>query len=206
MVVGEITDTEYYIRLVEFFNEYREFAPIIAIGLPFLESFMPFLPLFAFVFANAAIFGFWLGFLYSWLGACLGSIIVFTLVRKYGQKRFFAFLNKHEKVKQTIIWMEEKGFAPIFLLYCFPFTPSGLINVVAGLSRAKPLQFVLALTLGKVVMISSVSYIGYDIASFIAHPIKALIVLIGIAFVWLLGKLLEKKLGLGVVEKQLESR
>lgn len=50
-------------------------------------------------------------------------------------------------------WIERKGFAPIFVIFCFPFTPSALINVVAGLSRISVKQFGLALAFGKLVMI-----------------------------------------------------
>lgn len=93
-------------------------------------------------------------------------------------------------------WIERKGFAPIFVLYCFPFTPSALINVVAGLSRISVRQFGLALTLGKLVMIFMLSYIGHDLTSFIHNPVKTIIV-IGVVFIlWYVGKKIEVKLEL----------
>lgn len=93
-------------------------------------------------------------------------------------------------------WIERKGFAPIFILFCFPFTPSALINVVAGLSRISIRQFVLALALGKLVMIFILSYIGSDLTSFIHKPVKTIIV-IGVIFtLWYVGKKIEVKLEL----------
>ncbi|PGS05219.1 MULTISPECIES: TVP38/TMEM64 family protein [Bacillus] len=175
---------------------YRALGPLLGIGLPMVEALIPALPLILFVMANAVAFGFWLGFLYSWLGSVLGALIVFSVIRRFGRSRFFSFVNKHPKVRKAMGWIERKGFAPIFILFCFPFTPSALINVVAGLSRISRRQFVLALALGKLVMILILSYIGHDLTSFIHKPVKTIIV-IGVIFIlWYVGKKIEVKLEL----------
>ncbi|MGG3523769.1 TVP38/TMEM64 family protein [Bacillus pseudomycoides] len=175
---------------------YRALGPLLGIGLPMVEALIPALPLILFVMANAVAFGFWLGFLYSWLGSILGALIVFSVIRRFGRSRFFSFVNKHPKVRKAMGWIERKGFAPIFILFCFPFTPSALINVVAGLSRISRRQFVLALALGKLVMILILSYIGHDLTSFIHKPVKTIIV-IGVIFIlWYVGKKIEVKLEL----------
>lgn len=180
-------------QLVE---SYRAFGPLLGIGLPMLEALIPVLPLILFVMANAIAFGLWFGLFYSWLGSVLGSLLVFTVIRRFGRSRFFSFVNKHPKVRKAMSWIERKGFAPIFILFCFPFTPSALINVVAGLSRISRRQFILALSLGKLVMIFILSYIGYDLVSFIHNPVKTVIV-IGIVFLlWYVGKKIEVKLEL----------
>ncbi|AIK40129.1 TVP38/TMEM64 family protein [Bacillus pseudomycoides] len=175
---------------------YRALGPLLGISLPMVEALIPALPLILFVMANAVAFGFWLGFLYSWLGSVLGALIVFSVIRRFGRSRFFSFVNKHPKVRKAMGWIERKGFAPIFILFCFPFTPSALINVVAGLSRISRRQFVLALALGKLVMILILSYIGHDLTSFIHKPVKTIIV-IGVIFIlWYVGKKIEVKLEL----------
>ncbi len=172
-------------------EDYRDLGPLPGIFLPMLEAILPFLPLFVFVVANAAAFGLWLGFLYSWLGASVGAIIVFLVIRKLGQKRFFRFLSKNNQVRKLMGWVERHGFGPLFLLLCFPFSPSAVINVVAGLSRVSISQFILAVLSGKMVMIFIVSFIGYDIHSLIQKPIRTAIVLLGIVVLWYLGKRVE---------------
>ncbi|MDM5153788.1 TVP38/TMEM64 family protein [Bacillus sp. DX1.1] len=177
-------------------ESYRAFGPLLGIGLPMVEALIPALPLILFVMANAVAFGLWLGFLYSWIGSVVGALIVFSVIRRFGRSRFFSFVNKHPKVRSAMGWIERKGFAPIFVLFCFPFTPSALINVVAGLSRISRRQFVLALALGKLVMIFVLSYIGYDLTSFFHKPVKTIIV-IGVIFIlWYVGKKIEVKLEL----------
>ncbi|MEH7460010.1 hypothetical protein CON65_17020 [Bacillus pseudomycoides] len=191
--IKEYFSVENMDHLVE---SYRAFGPILGIGLPMVEALIPALPLIVFVMANAVAFGLWLGFFYSWFGSVLGALIVFFVIRRFGRSRFFSFLNKHAKVRSAMGWIERKGFAPIFVLFCFPFTPSALINVVAGLSRISIKQFGLALAFGKLVMIFILSYIGHDLTSFIHNPVKTVVV-IGVIFIlWYIGKKIEVKLEL----------
>ncbi|RFB18340.1 TVP38/TMEM64 family protein [Bacillus sp. HNG] len=178
-------------NIEDLLSEYRSFGPLPGIVLPMLEAFLPFLPLVAFVVANANAFGLWLGFLYSWIGAIGGSLLVFFLVRKYGQKRFFSFVSRHKKIKRLITWVEKHGFGPLFLLLCFPFTPSAAINLVAGLSRVSTPQFVLAVLCGKLVMIFTISFIGYDIRALFQQPVRTIIVAIIIFVLWIVGKRVE---------------
>ena len=177
-------------------ESYKAFGPLLGIGLPMIEALIPALPLIVFVLANAVAFGFWLGFLYSWLGSVMGALLVFFIIRHFGRSRFFSFVNKHEKVRKAMGWIERKGFAPIFVIFCFPFTPSALINVVAGLSRISVKQFGLALAFGKLVMIFILTYIGHDLMSFIHNPVKSVIVAICIFILWYVGKKIEVKLEL----------
>ncbi|MFC0189220.1 TVP38/TMEM64 family protein [Fictibacillus aquaticus] len=181
-------------NILKLLENYKDLGFLPGILLPMLESFIPVLPLFVFVAGNAAAYGFWLGFLYSWIGVCAGSVIVFTVVRKFGQKRILGFLTRHEKINKTLLWVERHGFGMLFLLYCFPFTPSALINVVAGVSQISTRTYFLALFLGKLVMIAIVSFIGYDFMDVIKSPVKIGLIVFGIFVLWLGGKVVESRL------------
>ncbi|CEG26034.1 TVP38/TMEM64 family protein [Bacillus sp. B-jedd] len=181
-------------NIMDLIREYRSFGPIPGIILPMLEAFLPFLPLFIFVMANASAFGLWLGFLYSWLGACIGAMLVFTIFRRYGQRRFLSFLQKHPAVRRLMNWVERHGFGPLFLMLCFPFTPSAVVNIVAGLSKVSIKQYMLAVLAGKMVMIFTISFIGYDLRSLFTQPIRTLGVIVLIFFLWLAGKQIERRL------------
>ena len=181
-------------NLLELTRDYKSLGPLIGFLLPFLESFLPFLPLFAFVFANASAYGLWIGFLISWAGTAIGSYIVFLIIRKYGRARFLSIMTRHERVQKLIHWVETHGFGPLFLLLCFPFTPSALVNVVAGLSDIKKNTYLWTLLAGKFVMILTISFIGYDIRALITQPIRTAIVVAVIVLLWLLGKQIERRL------------
>lgn len=193
--IKEWATLESLLKLIE---EYRSFGPLPGILLPLLEAFLPFLPLFVIVMANANAFGLWLGFLYSWIGASLGAYLVFIIVRKYGQKRVLKFLKKNEKVQKLMSWVERHGFGPLFLLLCFPFTPSSIVNIVAGLSKIGVYPYMLAVFTGKMVMIFTMSFVGHDIYSLITQPLRTAIVLVVIIVLWIVGKQVESKIHKGL--------
>ncbi|MFJ8244541.1 TVP38/TMEM64 family protein [Peribacillus asahii] len=181
-------------NILDIMQQYQSLGPIAGIVLPLLEAFLPFLPLFIFVMANATAFGLWWGFLFSWLGAVIGALLVFLVVRKFGQARFFHFLQQHKQVQKLMNWVENHGFSPLFLMLCFPFTPSAVVNIVAGLSKVSLWQYALAVISGKMVMIFTISFIGYDIPSLIHQPVRTVIVLIVIFILWYVGKRIERHL------------
>ncbi|KAB7704965.1 TVP38/TMEM64 family protein [Bacillus aerolatus] len=180
--------------IMELIEKYESFGPIPGFFLPLLEAFLPFLPLFVFVLANASAFGLWFGFLLSWAGAVTGAFLVFLLIRNYGQHRILSFLHRHRQVRKLMNWVDRHGFGPVFLLLCFPFTPSAIVNIVAGLSNISIKQYLLAVMAGKAVMIFTVSFIGYDVASLIKEPMRTAI-LGGVIFIlWIVGKQIEARL------------
>jgi uncharacterized membrane protein YdjX (TVP38/TMEM64 family) len=188
-------------RMMEFFKDYRTFGPLLGIGLPLLEAFLPFLPLVVFIVANANSFGLWFGFIYSWIGSCLGALILFLIIRKYGQEKFFRVFSRNAAVQRMMGWLERHGFGPLFLLLCFPFTPSAAVNIVAGLSKVSIWQFSLAVLSGKFVMIFLISFIGYDLRAMITQPERTVIAVVVIFLLWLIGKQLEKRLNVKMLEK-----
>ncbi len=180
--------------LEEIMNSYKTLGPVIGILLPMLEAFLPFLPLVVFIVANVTAYGLLYGFVLSWAGSVVGSYLVFLIIRKYGRARILNFLTKHQRISRLIHWVERNGFGPLFLLLCFPFTPSAIVNVVAGLSNIRKSTYLTALILGKLIMIFVISFIGADIRALISQPIRTAIVAAVIALLWVVGKYFEKRL------------
>src|SRR5699024_5293350 len=87
-------------------DNYEKLGPLPGIFLPFIESFLPFLSLFVFVLANGAAYGLFKGFLYSWIGASLGSVLVFLIIRKLGNKKIFIKIRNNKQVKRITNWVE----------------------------------------------------------------------------------------------------
>ncbi|MFC0523545.1 TVP38/TMEM64 family protein [Pontibacillus salicampi] len=180
--------------IMQLLDQYEQLGPLPGIVLPFLEAILPFLPLFVFVIGNSIAYGLLKGFFYSWIGASLGAIVVFRVIRRLGQQRFFHFVRRHKQVQKVMSWLERHGFGPLFLLMCFPFSPSAIINVVGALSKISFQQFVLAVVLGKAVMIFTIAYVGHSITEFAQNPVKTIVVGVCIAIFWLIGKYIEKRL------------
>lgn len=175
-------------------QQYRIMGTLLAIALPFLEAFLPFLPLAAFVVANASAYGLWWGFLFSWGGAVLGAYCVFLVIRKFGKMKAFRFFTERQGVQKLIHWVEYQGFTPLFILLCFPFTPSALVNIVAGLSNLKKKTYLVTVMLAKLVMIFIISWIGSDLSALITNPIRTCLIVVIILLLWWGGKQVEAKM------------
>lgn len=175
-------------------DQYEGLGPLPGLLLPFLEAFLPFLPLIVFVLANAAAYGLLEGFLYSWIGASVGAILLFLLIRKLADTKLLKVIRKNKQVAKVTTWVDRHGFGPLFLLLCFPFSPSSIINIVSGLSKVSIQQFILAVLLGKTVMIFSISYVGSSIMEFAQNPVRTIIVGVCIVLFWIVGKYVEKRL------------
>ncbi|MBD2848207.1 TVP38/TMEM64 family protein [Paenibacillus sp. IB182496] len=172
-------------------ESYAAWGPLPGIAAPIVEAMLPFLPLLLIVAANANIYGLGLGILYSWIGVSVGCLLVFWVARTLGG-RFGSWLRRRFPGSDRFFrWIEEKGFTPIFLLACFPFTPSSLINLAAGLSGVPPRTFTIAILLGKAVMITSISLISFDITDIVTEPWRLLVAAAVLLGMWFFGKKLE---------------
>jgi uncharacterized membrane protein YdjX (TVP38/TMEM64 family) len=176
-------------------DRYSDLGPLPGILLPLLESLLPILPLVVFVFANSAAYGMWLGFLYSWIGACIGAMLVFLIARWFGRRFGPRIRRRFPKTERFFTWVERKGFTPIFLLSCFPFSPSALINISAGLSNMPLHSFMTAIILGKAVMIFTLSFIGSDLQAMVDQPWRIAVAVAVLVLMWLGGKKLESRYG-----------
>lgn len=174
-------------------RQYEALGPLPGMFAAYIESIFPFLPLVAILIANVNAYGLGEGILFSWLGVVGGAVTVFSVVRRFssGLRRFVE--RKSPRSQKLINWLERHGFMPIFLLSCFPFTPSFLVNVVSGISKVPFPTFLIATILGKGVMIVIVSIAGYDLAELIREPWRLVFVVSLFILLGLTGRKIESK-------------
>lgn len=174
-------------------ESYSEFGPLPGILLPFIEAFLPFLPLILIIAANANIYGLGFGFLFSWIGVTVGAMCVFLISRSLGKNVKAKLQRRFPKSERFFDWVEKRGFTPLFLLACFPFTPSVVITVISGLSRVPFHTFLLATILGKAVMIFTISLLSFDIGNLVEEPWRIFVSITAVLVMWFGGKKLESR-------------
>jgi uncharacterized membrane protein YdjX (TVP38/TMEM64 family) len=158
--------TDLFLKFVE------QGGPLVGILLPILEAFVPILPLVGFVIINVGIFGFVWGYIYSWIGSCIGSFLLFLFIKRVGAKKIDRKIEQ-SKYQGTLDKIREENFSVLFILYCFPFTPSFLISGTAALSNMNTKKFLVALIPAKLIMMVSLSFVGVNVKSFFKKPIKS---------------------------------
>lgn len=181
--VEELTNQPAYIHFIAFMRQYGFIA---GIALPMIEAIFPPLPLALIVTLNVYVYGFWKGYLYSWIGTCIGSLIIYYFIQKIWKDRFLRRVTNHRKVYNTIVYIQEKGLSAVFILLTFPFTPSIIICSVAALSGMNFFHYATALLLGKLIMIFTLSFIGYHITAFLESPLRSVLILLITGIGWIL--------------------
>jgi uncharacterized membrane protein YdjX (TVP38/TMEM64 family) len=112
-------------------------APFLGFALSAVRPSLPF-PLFIPInIALGAVFGFWLGSLLGWGGTCLGCCIGFSIARKLGKPVVYSWL-RGERWQKLEVWVEQRGFAAVFLARTTPIAPMGPFSYIVGVS---PMSF-----------------------------------------------------------------
>ncbi|AWP27083.1 TVP38/TMEM64 family protein [Paenibacillus glucanolyticus] len=196
-----------YLDIMSYFTEsnlewlleqFRALGPLPGILLTFLKSFIPPLPTIVIVGVNGAVYGLWAGVFYSWIGMVAGCLTTFLIVRKISGTPLIERWANKPKVQRGMRWIQHNGFSYVFLLGILPVGPFVAVNVAAGLARMNLMSYLMAVALGKGIMIFCVSYIGANLSDFIAEPFK----LIGVLAFIVLSLWVSRKLDSYFIRKQ----
>ena len=110
--------------------------------------------------ASVVLFGPLPGFVYSYVGICIGSIIGFFLGRFYGKPFIVAVTKPETYEKHSKMIDKGKRFEIFFLLaMLFPAFPDDLICMLAGLTKMENKKFLLILLLAKIPTIALYSLV-----------------------------------------------
>ena len=95
--------------------------------------FLP-LPLAVPAVIGALVFGPLLSFVYMGIGTVLGSIIVFSLGKRFGQRLVMWMIGREKTLKYANI-LDKKGRLAFIFMMIFPFFPDDILCLVAGMSN-----------------------------------------------------------------------
>ncbi|MDD3193961.1 MAG: TVP38/TMEM64 family protein [Oscillospiraceae bacterium] len=124
-------------------------APLIFIGIQVVQVVFPIIPGGLTCVAGVLLFGPVWGFVYNYVGICVGSGINFSLAKQYG--RPFVERSVSEKVwGKYIKWLDSPKFDLYFALAIFfPVAPDDFLCLLAGLTPMKFRRFATIILLGK---------------------------------------------------------
>lgn len=133
--------------LAEFIDRVREiyssFGIGAAIGLPFLETLAPFLPLFLMIAFNILSYGVFWGYIYTYIGTVIGTIVIFVFMRYISTNNMKKGFLEKESVKKYLNWIETTHPILHILVLMIPFSPTFMINYSMGLSKMRIQTFLL---------------------------------------------------------------
>ena len=168
-----IVDFDFWL---EVFAYLRELGPVAPVFLAFMESVLPFLPLIGIVTVNVGAYGALWGFVFSWIGAALGAVAMFSFYRRFVKEWFRLFSERHPRFRftRTRRVVENMSGWTLFILAVLPFTPIALLNFAFAVSDYSAKKYLSILCSAKfvmimiMVMISESMFIGLNNPLFLA--------------------------------------
>lgn len=143
------------------------FAPFIVLGL-FLAGGLVAFPVTLLIAATAAAFGPWLGFVYATLGAMASALLTYGIGAFLGRDILRNLLGPRlTRIRKQIVSQGVLAVAAIRLVPVAPFT---LVNIVAGTSGIKLLDYTAGTLLGLLPGLVLMSALGTQIMRILASP------------------------------------
>jgi len=123
---------------------------VLFVGLIVLQIVVAFIPGEPFELAAGYAFGTLWGTLLVWIGAIIGTTVVFLFVRKIGVKAVEVFFPR-EKINSMKYMRDEKKLnAAAFILFLIPGTPKDLLTYLAGLTKIRLLPWILLTSVARI--------------------------------------------------------
>ena len=123
---------------------------VLFVGLMALQVVIAFIPGEPFELAAGYAFGAGWGTLLVWVGAMLGSTIVFLFVKKIGIKAVEVFFPREQIDSMKYLNDEKTLNATAFLLFLIPGTPKDLLTYVAGLTKIRLLPWIVLTSIARI--------------------------------------------------------
>jgi len=112
---------------------------------------------------GGALFGTWLGLLYSTIGLTVGTVFCFWIGRVWGEPLVRPFLSERHWNRMNFV-VEAEGAIICFVLYLIPGFPKDIISYLFGLSPMPFWVFAVVSTVGRLPGTLISSYFGAHVA------------------------------------------
>ncbi|MFS0636604.1 VTT domain-containing protein [Mesobacillus foraminis] len=137
MVNGDIE------QLLVLLEENLAYAYLVMFIVMVVQNSFTIIPLLLVISLNIGLFGFWNGFLWSWMTSVVAAVFIFISVKYLFQSKLTQ--RFHPELVERV---EREGFAYVFRGRIFPFIPTSLVNILAGLSTITFRHFLLGTIYG----------------------------------------------------------
>lgn len=124
-------------------------APAVFTLLMALQIVIAFIPGGPLELVGGMLFGGWLGLLVTTLGAVLGTLTVYALVRRFGKPLVNFFVSEEKASKFKILQDEKRLEFWVFILFLIPGIPKDLLTYLVPLTKMRGRDFILLSTIAR---------------------------------------------------------
>ncbi len=143
------------------------FAPLVVLAI-FLAGGLVAFPVTVLIAATAAAFGPWLGFLYAACGALASALLTYGVGAGLGRDVLRKWMGpRMTSIRQKIV---KQGVLAIAAIRMVPVAPFTLVNIVAGASGIKLIDYMVGTLLGLLPGLILMSALGAQVARLVTSP------------------------------------
>lgn len=129
--------------------EYKTQSIFIYMAAQILQIIICVIPGQALQFAAGYVYGFWMGYLWSFVGALIGTIISYYLAKILGHDAMHMIFGE-ERIQELLVkFNSKKAMILVFLFYLIPGLPKDICSYVAGISEMKLKPFLIISLIGR---------------------------------------------------------
>ena len=122
---------------------YKKQSAFVYIAAQIVQIIICIVPGQALQLAAGYLYGFWLGFLLSIIGAFLGSVVVFYLAQILGHDAMHILFGQRKINDMLAKINSKKGMMLVFIIFLIPGIPKDLCTYAAGISEMKIKPFLI---------------------------------------------------------------
>ena len=115
--------------------QYRAQSALVYIAAQIIQIIICIIPGQALQIAAGYLYGFWLGYLLSLVGALLGSVAVFYIARILGHDALHILFGERKITEMLDNMNSKRGMIIVFIIFLIPGIPKDLCSYAAGLSK-----------------------------------------------------------------------
>lgn len=132
----------------------------IMVGIVILQVVVAFIPGEPVEVAAGVAFGAMGGTILCLVGSVLATALIFFVVKKYGMKVVYLFFSKEKVEEVSFLNNTQRLDLLVFILFLIPGTPKDIITYFAGVTKIKPVNFLLITTFARIPSVLSSTLFG----------------------------------------------
>ncbi|WP_445506538.1 TVP38/TMEM64 family protein [Niallia sp. 03190] len=148
-----------------FLEENIYYALMFSLFIMIIQNSFTIIPLLFVITLNYYLFGFLYGFIWSWFSSILAAMIIFLAVRYWFQEIVLA-----KKYVDLLKRMEARGIYYVIYGRIFPFFPTSILNIIAGISTISFKSFIIGTAIGNFFYFFILALIPLGLFSLEIHP------------------------------------
>lgn len=113
--------------------------------------------------AGGLAFGPWWGTFYVVVGGVMGASLCFVIARLLGSKKLQKYMGKYSQLQLFENQLEVNGFRTMLIMRLVPIFPYDPVSYLAGLSKIRFQDYVLATTIGMIPGAFAYNVLGYSL-------------------------------------------